>query len=193
MTVRGHGPAIAARIEESELAQLIRTVSQEKKGNLLFAPKVTVWDGQTASLSDQVERPFVTGMDPEADGRVQPIVSVVKEGLSFVLTPKVRDDESVDLAFTVLASSIGKVSYANLPITMPNHPEPQYTVQVPATEQYEVSSSVKLAAGESIVVAIPRVFDNKPGADAETTMIVALTPRIIDMQESSEVAEGINP
>ncbi len=41
------------------------------------------------------------------------------------------------------------------------------------------------------VVDIPRVFDNKPGADAETTMIVALTPRIIDMQELS-VVTGTN-
>jgi hypothetical protein len=39
---------------------------------------------------------------------------------------------------------------------------------------------VKLAAGESVVVAIPRVFNNELGADSETTMLVALTPRIIE-------------
>ena len=55
----------------------------------------------------------------------------------------------------------------------------------PAMEQYEVSSSVKLEAGESIVVAIPRVFSNEPGADAETTVIVALTPRILETNASS--------
>ncbi len=43
-----------------------------------------------------------------------------------------------------------------------------------------------LAAGESIVVAMPRVFSNEPGADAETTTIVALTPRIIVMQETDK-------
>jgi len=62
---------------------------------------------------------------------------------------------------------------------------------VPATEQYEVSSSVKLAAGESIVVAIPRVFSNELGADAETTTIVALTPRTI-IQESHGTTEPTN-
>ncbi|MHB1030511.1 MAG: M56 family metallopeptidase [Pirellulaceae bacterium] len=185
LTVKGLGPALAARIGEPELAQLVRAVSAERKGNIVFAPKVTLFDGQMASITDQVRHPFVTGVDPKADGRLQPVVSIVDEGLSFVLTPKAGDDDSVSLAFEVRASSIGKVSYANLPIRTSENAAPQFTVQVPATEQYEVSSSVKLAAGESIVVAIPRVFSLEPGADAETTMIVTLTPRVIATQEPS--------
>ena len=191
MTVRGLGPAIAARIDEAELAQLVRTVSADRKGNVLLAPKVTMFDGQTASIADQVQRPFVTGVDPKADGRMQPVVSLVDDGISLELTPRAGDADSITLAFKVTASSIGKVSYANLPFRTSDNAEPQFTVQVPATEQYELSSRVKLAAGESIVVAIPRVFDNKPGADAETTMIVAFTPRIIDIRKSS-VATGPN-
>lgn len=185
LTVRGLGPAIAARIDESELAQLVRSVSGDRKGNILFAPKVTLFNGQTAGIADMVQRPFVTGVDPKADGRMQPVVSVFDEGLSFLLTPKAGDDGSVVLAFEVKASSIGKVSYANLPIKASVAAEPQFTVQVPATEQYAVSASVKLLAGESVVVAIPRVFDNKPGADAETTIVVALTPKVINLKQSS--------
>ena len=180
LTVSGLGPAIAARINETELAELIRSVSTNVRGNILMAPRVTIFDGQTATISDQVRRPFVTGVDPKADGRMQPVISVVDEGLSFELTPKADDDNSITLVFKVKTSSIGKVSYANLPIKASNSAEPNFTVQVPATEQYEVSSSAKLAEGESVVVAIPRVYSNEPGADTETTMIVALTPRILD-------------
>jgi beta-lactamase regulating signal transducer with metallopeptidase domain len=183
LAVSGLGPAIAARIKESELADLIRSVSADVKGNILMAPRVTLFNGQTASIADQVRRPFVTGVDPKADGRMQPVISVVDEGLSFELTPKAGDDNSITLAFKVKTSSIGKVSYANLPIKASNSAEPNFTVQVPATEQYEVSSSVNLAVGESVVVAIPRVYSNEPGADTETTMIVALTPRILDKRE----------
>ena len=190
LTVQGPGPAIAARINESELAQLVRTVSEDRRGNILFAPKVTGFDGQTACIADQVQRPFVTGVDPNADGILQPVISIVDEGLSFLLTPKAGNDNSVTLAFEVRASSIGKVSYANLPIRASNTTEPQFTVQVPATEQYTVSSSVQLSAGESVVVAIPRVFDNEPGADAETTVIVSLTPRIVDTRGSAGVTES---
>ncbi len=182
LIVRGLGPAIAARIDDAELLQLIRTVSEDSRGNTLFAPRVTLWDGQTAVIADQVQRPFVTGIDPKSDAGMLPVVSFVDEGLSLILTPKVGEKDSVTLGFKVIASSIGKVSYANLPIKAANNSEPQFTVQVPSTEQYEISSSVTLAAGESVAVAIPRVFDNKPGADAETTMIVVLTPKVIPMQ-----------
>jgi hypothetical protein len=185
LTVKGLGPALAARIGEPELTQLVRTVAADRNGNIMLAPKVTLFDGQTAFIADQVQRPFVTGVDPTADGRLQPIVSVVDEGLGFVLTPKTGDDDTVSLDFEVRASSIGKISYANLPIRSSDNSNPQLTVQVPATEQYEVSSSVKLAAGESIVVAIPRVFSLEPGADAETTMIVSLTPRVIATRAAS--------
>ncbi len=106
LTVRGLGPAIAARIDEAELDQLVRTVSADRIGNVLLAPRVTIYDGQTASVADQVQRPFVTGVDRKADGRMQPVVSVVAEGLSFVLTPKAGDDDCVTLAFKVMASNI---------------------------------------------------------------------------------------
>ena len=181
LKVRGLGPAFAARIDEAELAQLTRTVSVDRKSNVLLGPKVTMFDGQTAGIANQKQRPFVTGVDPKADGRLQPVISLVDDGINLELTPRAGDADGITLAFKVRASSIGKVSYANLPFRTSDNAEPQFTVQVPATEQYELSSSVKLAAGESIVVAIPRVFDNTPGADSETTMIVALTPRIIDI------------
>lgn len=183
LIVKGMGPAIAARIEEPELAQLVRTVSTDSKGKIMFAPKVTVYDGQTVNIADQVQRPFVTRADPKDGGLMQPVFSMVEEGLSFVLTPRDGHDDSVNLDFKVKVSSIGKVSYAYLPIG--DYPHSGVTVQVPATEQYEVSSSVKLAAGESIVVAIPRAFDNEPGADAEATVLIAFTPRMIERALSS--------
>lgn len=183
LSVRGLGPAVAARIDEAELASLIRNVSSDHRGSILFAPKVNMFDGQTASISDQVQRPFITGINPKADGRMQPVISVVDEGLSFVLTPKIGDNNSIHLDFRVKVSNIGKVMYANLPLRTSRNEGPQFTVQVPATEQYEFGSSAQFAPGESIVVAIPRLFENRPGADAETTMIVALTPRIVGFKD----------
>ncbi|MCA9191007.1 MAG: M48 family metalloprotease [Planctomycetales bacterium] len=192
LTVRGLGPAIAARVDESELARLVRTVSVDNRSNILLAPKVTLFDGQTAGIADQVQHPFITGVEPTADGGLQPVVSVVDEGLRFVLSPRVGDADRVTLTFEVVASNIEKVSYANLPFMTDNSAAPQFTVQVPVIERYEVSSTVKLSAGESIVVAIPRTFNLEPGADAETTMIVALTPRIIADQETSD-GSATNP
>jgi len=118
---------------------------------------------------------------------LQPVVSVVAEGLKVVLTPKLSGDRSLNLSFEVSASNIGKVSYANLPIRLPNQTAPQFTVQVPTTAVYAISASVKLAVGESVVVAIPRVFNLEAGADSETTVLVALTPRVYTPQYIAEL------
>jgi beta-lactamase regulating signal transducer with metallopeptidase domain len=179
LTIRGLGPAIAARVDETELTQLIQRVSAKPSGRILHAPKVTHFDGHAMQMADLFRRPFVTGVDPQADGRMEPVLSIVEEGLSFFIKSKSSDDGGITMDFKLRVSGIGKVSYANLPIIRSGNSEKEgYTVQVPATEQYEVSATVKLAAGESVVLAIPRVFDNEPGAEDRQTVIVSLTPRM---------------
>jgi beta-lactamase regulating signal transducer with metallopeptidase domain len=184
LTVKGLGPALAARIEAADLARLVQTIKADPKASVSQSPTVRLFDGQTAGIFSGSERPFVTGADPKADGTVQPVVSIVQEGLRFSFTPKAGDDGSISLAFSVTSASIESVSYANLPIRDLARQESGFTVQVPATEQYEISSTVEVDAGESIVVAIPRVFKHEPGADAESTLIVALTPQIIEKGET---------
>ena len=183
LTVRGLCPAIAAQIDEAELTQLIQRVSANSNGRILHAPSVTHFDGQSIQMDDKVKRPFVTGVDPQADGRMQPVISIVEEGLSFVIKSKSSDDDSITLDFNMKVSSIGKVSYANLPIRSSSSEKEGITVQVPATEQYELSSTVKLAVGESVLLAIPHVFDNEPGAEDGKTVLVSLTPRIVTLKE----------
>ena len=187
LNVKGMGPAIAARITDQELISLIVAIQGESRSNILFAPKVTMFDGQTAVIADQFHRPFVTGFNPIAEGGLRPVVSVVSEGLKVVLTPKLSGDRSLNLAFEVSASNIAKVSYANLPIRLPNQTAPQFTVQVPTTAVYSISSSVDLAVGESVVVAIPRVFNLEAGADSDTTVLVALTPRVYTSQDIAKL------
>lgn len=187
LDVKGTGPAIAARITDQELISLNVAIQGKSRSNILFAPKVTMFDGQTAVIADQFHRPFVTGFNPKAEGGLQPVVSVVAEGLKVVLTPKLSGDRCLNLSFEVSASNIGKVSYANLPIRLPNQTAPKFTVEVPTTAVYTISASVKLAVGESVIVAIPRVFNLEAGADSETTVLVALTPRVYTPQDIAEL------
>lgn len=180
LAVERLGPAIAARISEPELKQLIQTAQSDRRTNIMYAPRITTFAAQTATIASQVQRPFVTGADPRQPGVLQPVISTIDEGLKLTFTPDVREDDGLKLTFELKATSIGKVSYANLPIRLPHESEPRFTVQVPSTEQFAISSSVDLKANESIVVAIPHVFNLEPGADTDTTILVTLTPRLIE-------------
>lgn len=180
LAVERLGPAIAARIGEPELKRLIETAQSDRRTNIMYAPRITTFAAQTATIASQVQRPFVTGADPRQPGVLQPVISTIDEGLKLTFTPDVREDDGLKLTFELKATSIGKVSYANLPIRLPHESEPRFTVQVPSTEQFAISSSVDLKANESIVVAIPHVFNLEPGADTDTTILVTLTPRLIE-------------
>ena len=180
LVVEGHGPAIAARINESELKRLIESTQSDRRTNIMLAPRVTGFAAQTLTVASGAQRPFVTGMDAKKDGIAQPVISLIDEGLKFILTPDIRADGGVKLSFEVKATSIGKVSYAYLPIRVPGDSQSRFTVQVPATESYSLRSAVDLESNESVVVAIPRVFNLEPGADTDTTVLVTFTPRVIE-------------
>ncbi len=179
LAVVGSGPAIAARIEESSMKHLVQAVQADRRSMIMYAPRVTAFASQIVTIADQVQRPFVTGVNPKSD-MLQPVISTIDEGLKMMLVPSVDSDNHVTLEFEVTATNISKVSYANLPIRLPEQAEPRFTVQVPATERYSVSSKVRLVPGETVVVAIPQVYNLEPGADSSRTLLVSLTPEVVD-------------
>jgi beta-lactamase regulating signal transducer with metallopeptidase domain len=183
LQVKGYGPVLAAQIAEAELRRLVQSVTAEpnRKGRIAFAPKVTMYNGQTATIANFVQHPFVTGADANVHGKVQPIVSILDEGIKLTLTPLTSDQNSVRLSFEMQTETVDQVAFANLPIRSGDQKKTRVTVQVPETQKYELRSTVNLAEGESVILAIPRVFRLEPGADSETTMIVALTPRRIEL------------
>lgn len=189
LQVQGLRPAMAAHISEQQLSDLVRAVSSDRRGNVMFAPKVTCFDGQTATIADQIQRPFVTSVEPNADGSLRGVVSLLDDGLQLTVTPRADDEDGVNLEFDVDFSSIRDVAYANLPVQLPSQQATHVTVQVPAVEHSGASSTVHLVSGESIVIALPRTFSLEPGADSETLTLVTLTPKILAREKSDNDIE----
>ena len=188
--IQGTGPAIAARITAQQIETLVSEATKDRRANVMLAPKVTGYDGLTATIADQSRRPFVTGVEPQADGSLKPVLTVLDEGLKLVLTPRTEGDNSINFDFAVSASKIEKVSYANLPIPSPDKNASPITVEVPALEQSNISGRVKLNAGESVVVAFPKVFaieqgivSPEAGDNADKMTLVVMTPIILSSEE----------
>jgi type II secretory pathway component GspD/PulD (secretin) len=66
---------------------------------MMFAPKVTLFNGQTAWVADEVQRPFVTGVQLGSGNQhgFQPIIDVIHEGMRIGLRAEVTEDGDVDL------------------------------------------------------------------------------------------------
>ncbi len=84
-----------AILSDIETFFLINAAQGDTRNNLLFAPKVTLFNGQTATVTDTVQRPFVTSLTPTVGfGAVgfTPQITVLPEGVSMTVQAVISAD-----------------------------------------------------------------------------------------------------
>jgi general secretion pathway protein D len=103
-----------AILSDIEAFFFLQAAQGDARTNVLQAPKVTMFDGQMASISDIVQRPFVMSIQPVVgDFAVaqQPIVVVINEGTQLSVQAVVSDDKRfVRMTLMPYFSQIGEVN-----------------------------------------------------------------------------------
>jgi general secretion pathway protein D len=114
----GFDPATAgtfgfAILSDIEAFFLISAAQGDTRSNILQAPKVTLFNGQTAFISDTSQRPFVTSIIPvvgDFAAAQQPVIVVLSEGTSLSVQAVVSNDRRfVRLTVVPFFSQIGDV------------------------------------------------------------------------------------
>ncbi|MFP6575210.1 MAG: hypothetical protein VB912_08670 [Pirellulaceae bacterium] len=102
-----------ALLSDIEVFFLLQVAQGDTRSNVLTAPKVTLFDGQQASVSDTSQRPFVTGVQPvvgDFAAAHMPIIVVLNEGTSLNVQAVVSNDRRfVRLTLVPFFSQIGEV------------------------------------------------------------------------------------
>ncbi|TWU54611.1 Bacterial type II and III secretion system protein [Rubripirellula tenax] len=102
-----------AILSDIEAFFFLQAVQSDSRTNVMQAPKVTLFDGQFASISDVTQRPFVTSITPVVgDFAVaqQPVIVVLNEGTQLNVQGLVSDDKRfVRLTLVPFFSQIGNV------------------------------------------------------------------------------------
>ena len=102
-----------AILSDIEVFFLLQAAEGDDRTNVLQAPKVTLFNGQTGFVSDTSQRPFVTGVIPvvgDFAAAHQPVVVVLNEGTSLSVQAVVSPDRRfVRLTLIPFFSSIGDV------------------------------------------------------------------------------------
>ena len=102
-----------AILSDIEVFFLIQAAQGDRRSNVMTAPKVTLFNGQTASVADASSRPFVMGLSPiVGDFAVahQPIIAVLNEGTSLSVQAVASNDRSAcRLTLVPFFSQIGDV------------------------------------------------------------------------------------
>jgi general secretion pathway protein D len=102
-----------AILSDIEAFFFLQAAQSDNRSNVMQAPKVTLFDGQFATISDQTQRPFVISITPVVgDFAVaqQPVIVVLNEGTQLNVQGIVSDDKRfVRLTLVPFFSQIGEV------------------------------------------------------------------------------------
>ncbi|MFM8804377.1 MAG: hypothetical protein ACKOK8_10790 [Planctomycetia bacterium] len=102
-----------AILSDIEAFCLIQAAQANTRSNVMQAPKVTLFNGQNAFISDSTQRPFVTSVVPvvgDFAAAQQPVITVLSEGTAINVQAVVSSDRRfVRLTLVPFFSQIGKV------------------------------------------------------------------------------------
>lgn len=84
-----------AILSDLEAFFFLEAVQSDRRSNVLFAPKVTLFNGQQATLIDQTSRPFVSTLIPQVGtGAVgfTPIIDTIQDGIQLTVNAVISAD-----------------------------------------------------------------------------------------------------
>ena len=142
-------PLLGAKITESQARQFVVTSLQDARSNIMLAPKVTLFNGQSAQIMDETQHPFVTGVRPIAGtnaSALEPIIDVLPEGVRVQIRGDVSEDERLSMQCILTLSEVGEVGLANLPLEQADDQRSLVTVQVPQATSVSLRAASLLQA-----------------------------------------------
>lgn len=195
-----HLPVFIDSLQDNDVRKILLAIQGAERGNVMMAPKVTVFNRQTAVICDTTTRPYVVGLKPTG-GKNQPQVRTVDDGLQLVVRCRVRTDDAVRVDFRAKLSTVNEVG-------LMDSGQPDTVIQVPREELHDIQLAAEIAAGETLAVwgvphrvqarataGVPltnnipyvnRLFRNTGTATEYQEMLILLTPRIVkDTQNGS--------
>ncbi|TWT33185.1 general secretion pathway protein GspD [Blastopirellula retiformator] len=103
-----------AMLSDIEAFFVMQAAQSDLRSNVMQAPKVTLFNGQTAFVTDSTQRPFVTSVTPvvgDFAAAQQPVIVVLNEGTSLTVQAVVSADRRfVRLTLIPMFSQIGDVA-----------------------------------------------------------------------------------
>ena len=190
-------PCRTANIPNEQIEALLDRAQADTRTNLIQAPKVTVFPGQEAVIKDTTQHPFVTSVRPvnrESGTALQPIITVLEDGLTLQLRPSLLDG-NVHIDGEITLSTVGDVAKFTFGEADPHRGT---TVQIPEFRQQRVHLSKTVQAGQSLLVdphfARKTVVKRRFRGDLTTRefTVMVLTATVIkpkDVQSSADVAK----
>ena len=150
-------PVRVAVLTKAQETHFIRMAQSDERSNLLYAPKVTVFNGQRASVSDIVQRPFVIGLQKNENAELKPKIKVIDDGRNLTFRTVISDEGSeVNLRGLIELSQIVDVNLYTTQIA-----GKERTIQIPRVIRRSITVTSSLKDEQTLLICIPPAFQQK--------------------------------
>ncbi|MEZ5941671.1 MAG: M56 family metallopeptidase [Planctomycetaceae bacterium] len=163
-------PMLIRMLDDGEMRRFMTNAQSDVQANIMMAPKVTLFNGQTATIWSGVQRPFVTGLGPAPDGTIKPQLEIISEGFQVDLQTVINPEHTAtDLSLKLELSNVDEVETYSMKLQGKD-----VTVQVPSVSRLKVNTLAQLQNSQTLVVCVPPTYDQ-----TEYTWFL-ITPRIVE-------------
>lgn len=173
-------PVLGVKITEEQVRRFIQRSANDVRSSMMLAPKVRVFNGMSACVSDEAIHPFVTGMRPHDPGKgrqMDPVIDCFSEGFRFHLRGDVSDENQIRIQCALTLSKLEDVALANLPINADDDSGARLTVQVPQTKSVTVHAGGVFRKSESLLLTCPTTFTSDQPRQESHALCYLVTPR----------------
>ncbi|MBC8350518.1 MAG: hypothetical protein H8E66_00935 [Planctomycetes bacterium] len=178
-------PALYKIVNDLEAEAISRRILKNRNANKLTAPRVVVFSGQSASIMDASQRPFVVGLQT----RGKPQIRVVSEGMTLYVRPQFIDKKQLGLTYDLKITRITDVSTTTF--SLEGHDTP-VTFQIPEVETSSVKSTLTFAAGKTLVIGGLTTKDEKGNKQATLVMLKATQLPPTNQRSQLMFGSGVN-
>lgn len=173
-------PVLGVKITDEQVKRFVQRSANDVRSSMMLAPKVRVFNGMSACVSDEAIHPFVTGMRPHDPGKgrqMDQVIDCFSEGFRFHLRGDVSDENQIRIQCALTLSKLEDVALANLPINTDDDSGARLTVQVPQTKSVTVHAGGVLKKSESLLLTCPTTFTSDQPRQESHALCYLVTPR----------------
>jgi bla regulator protein BlaR1 len=164
-------PMALATLDEQQAQLLVRAAQGEPRANVFAAPRITLFNGQRASILDRAQRPFVVGIEDDRAGLTRPKIAIIDEGIKLTLRAiQSVDHRRIELAGRLELSEISEVITASTQLDGETK-----TIQVPRVKRCRIDVASEIPDGKTLLIGCI------PAYEQQKFFYVLLTARCVNV------------
>jgi beta-lactamase regulating signal transducer with metallopeptidase domain len=166
-------------LNDDQAQALLNSIQGSSTSSTLSAPRVTLFNGQRASVTVHTETAYVADFKRKPDGQFEPVTKTVKSGLNFDCQATVSSDRKY-VTMTLRPHLARLKSFDQRPWEGSPQDRKDLVVQVPILDKITASSTVSVPDGGWLVLP------PSPDSTFEANPMMLVRPTIIIQKETQQ-------